>query len=63
MRPKTPGTHSSDDHSQQPREKEIPSRKERHGIAKEDHVKEREAMAEKIRDDGGPSREKSTGSR
>ncbi len=42
---KTPGTHSTDDKSQQPRQTETPSPRERSAIANEDRTRARDKLA------------------
>ena len=49
--PKTPGTHDDDDTSQQPRQSEASTPRERKAIAKEDHNDIREKISDKERDD------------
>jgi hypothetical protein len=43
---KTPGTHTDDDSSQQPRQNATPTKKEKSAIDCEDHVGAREKLSE-----------------
>ncbi|WP_414461964.1 hypothetical protein [Hyphomicrobium sp. DY-1] len=47
--PRTPGTHADGDATQQPRQTETPTKRERSAVANEDHTKARQKLADETR--------------
>ncbi len=57
---KTPGTHPSEDKSQQPRQEETPTPTERSSIANEDHTTVREKLSSEQRGPSKPDNDNTT---